>query len=142
MKKVLLIFLFLASVFANQSNVEKRIYETILNALFPAKQTICIWVDEPSKVELFKSINGVKVVSNSSKADILMLFKGEDIHKIDDSKKIFANGYLVFQRVKGEAIGGFYWQKGRPNLVFINKKLKESGVSLPKKLKKYIENID
>ncbi len=120
--------------------IEKGIYKTILEALFPSKSIVKVWSDEVSKNPLFASIEGVRVVQNKKDADILMLFHTYDIQKSDQA--VFANGYLVLQRNKGNAVGGFYWQKGRPNLVFVKNKLQERGITLPKKLQSYIEDIE
>lgn len=139
LKKLLLFLILTASLVSSSLEIEKGIYQTILRALFPSKNIIRVWSDEASKKSLFSSIDGVRLVKNRKDADILMLFHTYDIKQSD--KAVFANGYLVLQRSKGNAVGGFYWQKGRPNLVFVKNKLQEFGIVLPKNLRGYIEDI-
>jgi len=132
--------LILSALFASFLDVEKKIYKTIFDALFPSKSVVKVWSDEPSKIPLFASIERVEIVKDKENADILMLCRNQNIDI--DNKKIFTNGYLVFQRNKGKAVGGFYWQKGRPNLIFAKKKLEKEGIELPSNLRKYIEDIE
>ncbi len=122
---------------ASTLQTERDIYKTILSAIFPKKQIVHVWLDDPSKKKVFTAINKVRVVDNKSDADILIIYRTYDIDVKD--KKVFADGYLVFKHNKDSIVGGFYWQKGRPNLVFIKKNLKDYGISLPEDLQEYIE---
>ncbi|BBG66188.1 hypothetical protein NNO_1485 [Hydrogenimonas sp.] len=138
MKKLLLILISALILAASGTDKEIHIYSTILNAIFPNKKVIYVWLDNPAKRKIFQKIKGVRVVKNHNKADILILYKSFDVPT--DDKIIFADGYLVFEHFKNRLVGGFYWQKGRPNLVFIKKNLKDHNISLPANLKDYIED--
>lgn len=140
MRKLILFIILPILLISSSVETEKEIYNIILKALFPSKSIVKVWSDESSKNSLFKSIDGVHIVKNKKEADILMLFNTYDTQ--ERHQAIFANGYLVFQRNKGNAIGGFYWQKGRPNLIFVKNKLQKRGIVLPEKLQKYIEDIE
>jgi len=137
--KIVVFILLISSLLFSSTAVEteKKVYAIILKAIFPQKKSIYIWTDKPSKEALFAALPRVKVVKNVQDADLLMIFKDHDreFHK----KLIFANGYLVFQRDKGNVIGGFYWQKGRPNLVFKKSKLHKNNIKIPKNLEKYVD---
>jgi len=139
LKRFVLLTMFVVSSFSSQINVEKKIYKMIFSALFPSNSVVKVWSDEPSKTFIFASMKKVKLVKSQNNADILMLYHNEEIDT--NNKIVFANGYLVFQRKKGKAVGGFYWQKGRPNLIFVKKILQKKGIVLPDNLKKYIEDI-
>jgi len=140
LKFFILLFIFTISLFASEQSAEKRVYASILKALFPEKTIVKVWSDKSEKGALFSKLDGVRVVAQKKDADILMIFGPEDIENCD--KMIFANGYLVFRRSKGKAIGGFYWQKGRANLTFIKKNLEKEGIRLPKSLEKYVEDVE
>ncbi len=140
MKKLFLLIFFISSLLGSVFEIEKGIYKTILKALFPSKKIIKVWSDDSSKKELFESIEGIRVVKNRDNADILMLFRTLDINQSSD-QIVFANGYLILQSNKGVVVGGFYWQKGRPNLIFIKNKLKEIDLVLPSNLQNYIEDV-
>ncbi len=138
MKKLLFILVTALVLSASALEKERRIYRTILTAIFPDKQIIHVWLDNPKKREIFEKIDRVKVVKNHKDADILILYKSFDIPT--DDKIVFADGYLVFEHYKNKLVGGFYWQKGRPNLVFIKKNLKSHDIKLPESLREYIED--
>ncbi len=138
MKKLILILISALFLSASPAGKERSIYRTILNAIFPDKAVIHVWLDNPKKRAIFEKIRRVKVVKDHKRADILILYNSFDVPA--DNKIIFADGYLVFEHFKNRLVGGFYWQKGRPNLVFIKKNLKDHNISLPPTLKEYIED--
>ncbi len=138
MKKILLVTVLTLSLFASAIDKERSIYRAILNAIFPDKKVIYVWLDNPKRKEIFKKIDRVRVVDDQDRADILILYNTFDVPV--DNKIIFADGYLVFEHFKDKLIGGFYWQKGRPNLVFLKKNLKDHNITLPPSLKDYIED--
>ncbi len=53
----------------------------------------------------------------------------------------FTNNYRRLM-TNGRYIGAFFWNKSRPNIVFIKNRLDKSGVILSQEYKKYIEDID
>ncbi len=138
MKKILLATVLTLSLLASAIDKERNIYRAILNAIFPEKKVIYVWLDNPKRKDVFKKISRVEIVDNRDKADILILYNTFDVP--DDNKIIFADGYLVFEHFKDRLVGGFYWQKGRPNLVFLKKNLKDHNITLPESLKDYIED--
>jgi len=122
---------------ASVLQTEREIYKTILDAIFPDKQTVYVWLDDANKEKIFANLENVSIVDNQDDADILIIYHTYDIETKD--KKVFADGYLVFKHNKESIVGGFYWQKGRPNLVFIKKNLQDHDIALPEDLKEYIE---
>ncbi|MCF6200556.1 MAG: hypothetical protein L3J42_00265 [Hydrogenimonas sp.] len=138
MKKLIITLIASVMLFASATEKERAIYKTILNAIFPDKKVIYVWLDNPKKRAIFEKIDRVKVVKNDKDADILILYNSFD--NPPENKIIFADGYLVFEHLKDKLVGGFYWQKGRPNLIFLKKNLKDHNISLPKSLKEYIED--
>ncbi len=138
MKKLLLYLSLALTLVASPIEKERSIYQTILRAIFPEKAVINVWLDNPKKYEIFEKIHGVHVVKNHKDADILILYHSFDVPAKD--KIIFADGYLVFEHFKNRIVGGFYWQKGRPNLVFVKKNLKDHNITLPPSLRDYIED--
>jgi len=136
-RSLFLLFIFISSLSASSLQTERKIYQTILNALFPQKKTVYIWLDDKSRKSMFENIYGIKVVEYQIDADILIIKKTYNINA--SNKIVFADGYLVYKQHKHNIIGGFYWQKGRPNLVFIKDNLRKEGIKLPKGLQEYIE---
>jgi hypothetical protein len=54
------------------------------------------------------------------------------------NKPIFTNNYRLFKNFP-QIIGAFFWQKGRPNIIFDAERLKEQNIVLDPSYDKYIE---
>jgi len=52
----------------------------------------------------------------------------------------FTNNYRRLMS-DGRYVGAFFWNKSRPNIVFIKNRLDKNGMNLSKEYKKYIEDI-
>ncbi|BCD59642.1 MULTISPECIES: hypothetical protein [unclassified Nitratiruptor] len=138
MKKITLIFLLICSVSASIFQIEQKIYSTVLHALFPHKYIIKIWTDDEKKKSLFHTLPlNVRLVEEPNEADILFVYHKPDIKT---EKMIFAGSYHLLKIYRKQAIGGFYWQKGRPNLIFLKNNIHKYKIELPKELQKYLED--
>lgn len=122
---------------ASTAEVELKIYKSVLSSMFPNHQVVHVWSDNPKIKKLFQTIENIKIVSEQKDADILMLYKTKC--KVPD-KIIFIGNYALLKQCKDKAVGGFYWQKGRPNLLFLRENLKAHNIVLPKKLEEFIED--
>jgi hypothetical protein len=55
-----------------------------------------------------------------------------------DGKIIFTNKYRLFMQEE-RILGAFFWQKGRPNIIFDKKRLERDNITLSPSFNKYIE---
>lgn len=123
-------------LYADSSSIDKKIYSTILRSIFPKKETIYVYTDSQEKKQLFSQIKNIFLVDKEN-ADIFII--GKINHEFTNKNEIiFVDNYHAFKNYKDIAIGGFYWKKGRPNLVFIKENLQKHDIKLPAKMKKYI----
>lgn len=77
-------------------------------------------------------------IASVEKSDIIVFEKIDELEKIDKvNKLLFATSYSGFKKTP-EAIGAFYWFKGRPQIVFLSNRLKERNIMLRDYLQKYI----
>ncbi len=137
MKKILFLIIISINLFAlNATQIEQKIYSSVLKDLFPLKTNVKVWIDDKNKLKEFKQLN---IVKKRKKANILILFKSRHIKT---NKMVFIANYSILKYYSNNEIGGFYWQKGRPNLVFFYRNLKKYNLKLPKTLKKYVEHND
>jgi hypothetical protein len=136
MKKLLLLFLFSGLLLANNTNYEMKIYSVILHALFPAKKTVKVWSDNAKQLQQLSHLPIVTPVKKQKNADILLLTTRPDIKS--EIPKFICN-YKLLKKYKTSAIGGFYWQKGRPNILFLEKNLKKYHIKLSDSMQEYIE---
>ncbi|WP_434637473.1 hypothetical protein MLC35_01545 [Sulfurimonas sp. NW7] len=139
MKKYLLLFLFLTELLsASQIEYELKIYQTIFQALFPGKNVVYVWSDSQTTNRIFTKTKDIQLVTAPAQADILLLGTGENASNLNGLK--FATNYKTFKKYKKSLIGGFYWQKGRPNIIFIKRNLEKYHITLPKSMSEYIED--
>jgi len=125
--RVIYIFLFSTLLFGN--SYEVKLYETLFTKLFK-KSDINIFVDENK--EDFKNSEILNVVDKCNKADIILLYS---LKKMKCNKPIFVTSYIDF--INTEAIGAFYWRKGRPQIILNKRMLKKYHLFLDKSLLKY-----
>ena len=138
MKALYILLIFLSSVVsASSSAVEAKIYNSIFSAIFPEKPIVRVWVDERAKREILAKVKNIKLVSFQKDADICLVLKSKDI---DTEKLTFVGSYTLLKYYKESTIGGFFWQKGRPNILFLKRNLEKHDIQLPKKFSRYIEN--
>jgi len=122
---------------AESSLVEKKIYSHILHALYPEKAGIKVWSDDKNKEAILQKIPKVQLIKSPKDADFVLIQKDKDIHT---NGVIFVTNYHMLQHYKKDAIGGFYWQKGRPNILFLKPNLQKYKIRLPKDMQEYIED--
>jgi len=137
MKKLIFSLLLTVIVLsASKIEIERKIYTTLFQAIFTEVKHVKIWSDEPSKVEIFKKIKILSIVQDKKEADILMIFH---THDIVDKKIKFVGTYELLKDYQKDAIGGFFWQKGRPNILFLQENLEKYHIDLSNKFQNYIK---
>ncbi|QOP44816.1 hypothetical protein [Sulfurimonas paralvinellae] len=137
MKQFLIFFiLFSELLLANNLNYEMKIYDTIFHALFPTKKRVKVWSDNTEKLQQLAKLAIISPVKQQKNADILLLTNLSDIQ--NETPK-FVCDYKLLKNYRTSAIGGFYWQKGRPNIIFLEKNLKKFHIKLPASMQEYIE---
>ena len=114
-------FLLLYSLlYANEYEIE--LYKKIFNTLF----------NKNVKVYSDKNI-ALNLVKDCKQADVLLIYNLKNLPKCD--KPLFVTNYKNF--LNTDAIGAFYWRKGRPQLIFRLKTIQKYHLHLSKKLRKY-----
>lgn len=130
MEKILLsIFLFVSVSFSTSS--ESKIIGLIFHSLFNSK-TILIYTNSKEKKEIITEA-GFLYTDSCKEATIAYL---SDYSKECKNKPFFTDNYNSFKE-NPNAIGAFYWKKGRPNILFLEPRLKSFNLKLPYELKKY-----
>jgi len=137
MKSLLILILFCEILFGSKIDTERKIYQHILYALYPDKQNIKVWSDDIQMQSLLSAIPRVQSVSKLSDANLLIITNRKDIQS---DKLKFTTSYPLLLHYEDSAIGGFYWQKGRPNILFLKNNLQKYHITLPKSMHEYIED--
>jgi len=140
MKKLLLILLLLLNVTVMASakglSAEQKIYASVLGALY-GESRVKLWCDDEKKAEMLSLLNNIALTKDKSDADILFVFHSLDL---ESDKPKFVGSYALLKHYKNDVIGGFYWQKGRPNLLFLRSNLKKQHLEVGAALEKFVED--
>ncbi|HIE34887.1 MAG TPA: hypothetical protein EYP79_01650 [Campylobacterales bacterium] len=134
LKALFLTLIAILNIFAYE--IENRIYKEILLSLYNEKKEIKVWSNNKNLIKI--EPKRIILVKDPKEADILILNKYENINI---EKPIFVTKYHLLKRYKKIAIGGFYWQKGRPNIVFLKSNLKKFNINLPKQFHIFVEDL-
>lgn len=110
--------------------------DKISNALIK-KETVYIITNDIKNKKIVSYSSKMKDISSCDKADMLITHTSK-IVKCDKKVLVFATNYLAFKALP-QAIGAFFYQKGRPNIIFREEVLKKHNITLPSEFDKYIE---
>jgi len=137
LKFIILLIFITTLLFSSNEKAEKKIYTSIIHVLVPNKSSIKIWTDMNKKKDMLRSVKSVNIVDNIDDADLLIINSTENI-KTNILK--FATSYKMLLKYKKDIVGGFYWQKGRPNILFLKDNIDKYNVKLPASMNQYIES--
>ncbi|BCD68086.1 hypothetical protein [Nitratiruptor sp. YY09-18] len=142
MKKITLFFISVIFVVAasNADLIKASLFSLIVELLNRDNPYVQIYINSKEYQNIPKYIKKFKFTNNCVNADIifvdsLSLLQKECIY----DHKIFVTSYYDFVHNKDKVIGAFFWQKGRPTIIFNKKMLEYFGVKLPPKYNKYID---
>ena len=135
MIKLLLVLFLVTSIYASDSKKASGIFNLIVKE---------ITKKENSSVYLHKGIESIekypgnlKIVTKCKDADIIILSTTRDIPKECNKKLLFGSRYSHLKNPN--VIGAFFWQKGRPNILFYQKRLNTHHIKLDSSFNRYIE---
>ena len=134
MKKLLLILLLINTIFADDLSTEKKIYESFFSALSPKEKPL-IYTDK-SIPSLQLVSEKFSLISDCTQADIIVMAQRPLDERCQD-KIVFGTRYRHLR--EPYVVGAFFWQKGRPNIVFLEEALKKHKITLPPELEDYLE---
>ena len=123
----------------NSLSIEKKILTKISHVLVPEKKVISIWYFG-SKIPLALSKNSFfNIVDDYKKADLIIIDEIGWKVKLDLHIPIVVLDYS-FLKEYPTAVGAYFWQKGRPNIVLITPRIDKIGIKLPKEFERYAES--
>jgi len=137
LKIFILLTLITSFLFSSERAIETKIYKLIIHSIFPQKKEIRIWTNDQKKNNALKNISWIKIVKKPQNADLLILL---DPIQLPTKALIFTSSYRALKHYNKNAIGGFYWQKGRPNILFLETNLDKHNITLPDSMNEYIES--
>ena len=141
MKKVLLLLILVyGQLFALERGSTLKIYHEIFSAL-SSKKIIFVYTNDKEYRDVFSYSRRIFLTNELKKADIVLITDKKSLKSIlfrlkvntNVSKKpiLFVTDYH-FLKESDDIVGAFYWRKGRSQLLFIKKRLKQYDITLPK----------
>ena len=123
-----------------------KFYKHIFTAITTSKPVL-VYVEDPEYIRVFAGEESVLLTKDVKSADVVSITSEEMLEKVLKQKILgfselkkplfFATDYHILEDSK-EVIGAFYWKKGRSQLLFVKKRLKEHGIVLSNEYKKFI----
>ena len=122
MIKLLILFFITTTLYAGDANLESKIFKNIINAIVK-KEYPTIYLHK--KVNSLKNYPGKINISTKCKdADLVILSTLKGIPQECHGKILFGTRYSHLKN--SNVIGSFFWQKGRPNILFYEERLKKT----------------
>ena len=134
MRKLILLFITLATISTSQ-DINSKLFEKILVGLFPNNENITLFItDDSAQFDFSKKIHVVDNVKLSN----IVLVNSNNARLEKYNKVLFVTSYKDLKKYDN-AIGALYWKKGRPQVVFLKKRLDNYDIKVADYLNKYIE---
>lgn len=121
----------------SKSNTETLIIEKIAASLFPS-QKITAWGETADQKNMIQQSNKINAVENAADARLIIVAKKIPQNLFKNSI-IITTEYSLLEK-DDRIIGAFYWQKGRPNLLFLRERMEKAHITLGHEFDKYIED--
>jgi hypothetical protein len=135
LKISLLFFVFIIGIHAS-SDISTKITQSILSAISIDKYKV--WIDTGYDIDEFIDKRKFNTVQDCKKADVLILADAINISKECMNKVSIVFDYDLLNKHEN-AVGTFFWKKGRPNIVFVKDRIEKFNIVLPESYIKYIE---
>ena len=136
MIKLLLILFLITTTWASDdkkaSNIFNLIAKNITEKSFPN-----VYLHKGNS-SLEKYPGNLNITTECAKADLVILSTTKDIPKECLEKILFGTRYSHLKNK--DVVGSFFWQKGRPNILFYKQRLEEHKIKLDSSFDRYIEN--
>ncbi len=142
MKKIILFFISAVFVISasNADLIKASLFSLIVELLNGDNPYVQIYINSKEYQSIPKYIKKYKFINNCLDADIIFVDTLSSLPKeCIYNHKIFVTRYSEFIQNKDKVIGAFFWQKGRPTIIFNKIMLDYYGIKLPPKYKKYID---
>ena len=123
-----------------------KMYHGIFTAL-SSETSINVYTEDKEYREVFRHSKRIFLTNKLEESDIVLITNDRTLSsilsKINANKNIgkkpmiFVTNYHLL-KISDEIVGAFYWRKGRSQLLFIKKRLKQHNITLPKEYQSFM----
>ncbi len=136
MIKIVLTLLIITTVYASDDRKAAGIFNLIVKEITQKVSPNVYLHKTNSSIQQYPG--SLNIVTECDKADLIILSTTNNIPKECSKKILFGTRYLHLKNPS--VVGAFFWQKGRPNILFYKKRLEKNHIKLDSSFDKYIEN--
>ena len=133
---VIAVGVFSQPAFALNAKTASKIYTKIFKAMLD-KDRIYVYVENEKYMGIFNYTDSMEYAANKENSDIILVTTKEEL-SMDDSK-IFFTTEIALMEQHDNILGAFYWDHGRPKIIFIKDRLEKHNIKLHKSFQKYIQ---
>ena len=138
MRRALLFLVLSAMLFGkNAKELEGDILFSIAKT-FVKKDIIYLFCENKSCENLKAKKGKIIFVSNARDADIVFSKNASEYKSLCGRTWLFSLSYKDYKKARC-SIGVFFWQKGRPNIIFNQKLIEKFNVNLPPSYHQFVE---
>ena len=142
MRRSALTFLILATALGAADALELRIrIMAQLAKLLITKERPIIYMP-PKEYEVAKNFAAIRTTQRCKEADILFIHTPRSLPAeclFERQPMIILLSYKSYLQNRHRAVGAFFWQKGRPNIILNRTLIQNLGITIPDEYKKYEE---
>lgn len=133
-----MIFLY-GHLYALERESTLKMYHGIFSAL-SSKTMTSVYVTDKEYRKVFSTSKRMLLVKKPEESDIILITNRSTLQSIMEGNRVkqnaskpilFVTDYRFLKDAE-DAVGAFYWRKGRSQLLFIKKRLEQYGIELPK----------
>ena len=135
MKQLLLTLLLSVQLLAFDTATAAKIFEKILTAM-QMQTPIATYTSNSEYQQVIEMAPSLSLVKNPNAADIILVDSFAEIPK-DNTKIIFTTNASVFKKNEN-AVGAFYWEHGRPKIIFLKHRLNAKDITISKSFQRYV----
>ncbi len=135
MKKLLITLIFSTLLVADDVELAIKIYSSIAYEC-TGKVNPKIYLH--GDLNLLYDVESINRTHECKDADFVIISTLKSLPLECESKVLFTNKYRLFKNSQ-HIVGAFFWQKGRPNIIFDKERLEDNNIRLSDSFQKYIE---
>lgn len=135
MKKLWISILLSVQLLAFDTTTAAKIFDKIFDAMFTQKSIVVYTVNKEYQ-DVVVAATSLQLSKSPELADIILVDSKYEVPK-GNNYIIFTTDSSVFKRNEN-AVGAFYWEHGRPKIIFLQSRLNTKGITLSDAFQRYI----
>ena len=135
MRSIIFIFFLITSLNASDDTKASEIFNLIVKEITKKENSTVYIHTNIYSIEQYPG--NINIADDCKEADLVILSTTKNIPKECKGKILFGSRYSHMKDTN--VVGSFFWQKGRPNILFYQKRLKKHNINLDPSFNRYIE---